>query len=343
MPAQTHLFLCLKDNFGVLLHDPASGATAAIDAPEAAPVEAALQATGWRLTDILVTHHHHDHTGGIAELKERHRCRVVAPDAEADGIPEVDETVREGDTVKVGGLAARVIETPGHTAGHISYFFPADKLAFVGDTLFSIGCGRVIEGNAEMMWQSLLKLRALPDDTQFFCGHEYTAANIRFAKTIEPNNAALAARAEEVKQQLAAGKPTIPATIGAEKAANPFLRADDAGGGEIGRPRRQPGVEGVRGNPRAQEQVLMLRSLPPTSSGCSISSRIRKAGISARRFVIRARSTARAASTAIYFLLARGERSHWHRVDAVEVWHFYAGAPLMLEIAASEQRSRSND
>ncbi len=228
MPAQTYLFSCLKDNFGVLLHDPASGATASIDAPEAAPVEAALQKTGWKLTDILVTHHHADHTQGIGALKARHKCRVVAPRAEAARIADVDETAGEGDTVKVGGLAARVIETPGHTSGHISYFLPADKLAFVGDTLFSIGCGRVIEGNPEMMWQSLLKLRALPDDTRFFCGHEYTDANIRFAKTIEPNNKALAARADEVKRQLAAGKATIPATIGAEKAENPFLRADDA-------------------------------------------------------------------------------------------------------------------
>jgi hydroxyacylglutathione hydrolase len=228
MPAQTYLFPCLKDNFGVLLHDPASSATASIDVPEAAPVEAALQKTGWKLTDILVTHHHADHTQGIGEIKARHQCRVVAPRAEAQRIAHVDETVGEGDTVKVGGLAARVIETPGHTAGHISYFLPADKLAFVGDTLFSIGCGRVIEGNPEMMWNSLLKLRALPDDTQFFCGHEYTDANIRFAKTIEPHNKALAARADEVKRQLAAGKATIPATIGAEKAENPFLRADDA-------------------------------------------------------------------------------------------------------------------
>ena len=226
MTAQTRLFLCLKDNFGVLVHDPDSGATAAVDAPEAAPVEAALAATGWRLTDILVTHHHHDHTGGIEALKQRHRCRVVAPDAEADGIPEVDETVRDADEVRLGALAARVIETPGHTAGHISYFFPADKLAFVGDTLFSIGCGRVIEGTPEMMWQSLLKLRALPDDTQIYCGHEYTAANIRFAKTIEPGNAALIAREAEVARLAAAAKPTVPSTMGEEKAANPFLRAD---------------------------------------------------------------------------------------------------------------------
>ncbi len=226
MPAQTHLFLCLKDNYGVLLHDPESGATAAIDAPEAAPVEAALKATGWRLTDILVTHHHADHTDGIAALKGSHRCRVVAPHGEAARIPLVDETVRENDKVRVGGLEARVLETPGHTAGHISYVFPADKLAFVGDTLFSIGCGRVIEGTPEMMWQSLLKLRGLPDDTRVYCGHEYTLANVRFARTIEPANAALAAREKEVEKLVATKTPTIPSTLGEEKAANPFLRAD---------------------------------------------------------------------------------------------------------------------
>jgi hydroxyacylglutathione hydrolase len=226
MPAETHLFLCLKDNYGVLVHDPDTGATAAIDAPEAAPVEAALKARGWKLTDILVTHHHHDHTGGIAELKKRHGARVVAPAGEAGKIPEVDETVRDGDTVKVGNLSSKVIETPGHTGGHITYWFGPDKLAFAGDTLFSIGCGRVIEGTPQMMWDSLVKLRDLPDDTRVYCGHEYTLGNIRFAETIEPNNAALAARAAEAKRQVAEGKPTIPTTIGEEKAANPFLRAD---------------------------------------------------------------------------------------------------------------------
>ena len=224
---QTRLFLCLKDNYGVLVHDPASGATAAIDAPEAAAVEAALTASGWKLSDILVTHHHGDHTAGIAELKQRHRARVVAPHREASKIPDVDETVGEGDTVTVGTLSARVIETPGHTLGQINYFFPAAKLLFAGDTLFSIGCGRVIEGTPEMMWQSLLKLRALPDDTMIFCGHEYTDTNIRFALTIEPNNPALVARAAEVKRQIAAGIPTIPTLMGEEKRANVFLRADD--------------------------------------------------------------------------------------------------------------------
>lgn len=226
MPAQIHLFACLQDNYGVLIHDPGSGATAAIDAPEAAAVETALKATGWKLSDILVTHHHGDHTAGIPELKQRHGCRVTAPRKEAQRIPDVDATVGEGDTATVGGLTARVIETPGHTLGQVNYFFPADKLLFAGDTLFSIGCGRVIEGTPEGMWQSLLKLRALPDDTQIYCGHEYTQANIRFALTVEPDNPALIARAREVERLRADGRPTIPATIAAEKAANPFLRAD---------------------------------------------------------------------------------------------------------------------
>src|SRR5215813_8242148 len=226
MTAETHLFHCLQDNYGVLLHDKASGATAAIDAPEAAPVDTALSQKGWKLTDIFVTHHHADHTGGIAELKKRHGCRVTAPRAEAQRIPLVDETVAEGDVVRLGELSGRVLETPGHTAGHIAYWFAADSLAFVGDTLFSIGCGRVIEGTPEMMWTSLLKLRALPDDTQVFCGHEYTAANIRFAKTIEPHNRMLIEREKEVAALLAAKKPTVPSSMGGEKAANPFLRAD---------------------------------------------------------------------------------------------------------------------
>jgi hydroxyacylglutathione hydrolase len=226
MAAEIKLFACLKDNYGVLIHDPASGATAAIDAPEAAPVEAALKATGWKLTDILVTHHHADHTGGIAELKKKYNCRVVAPKAEAGKIPLVDETVSEGDKVSVGKLSANVIETPGHTSGHITFWFHGDKLAFAGDTLFSIGCGRVIEGTPEMMWASLKKLRELPGDTRVYCGHEYTLANIKFAQSIEPHNEALKARAAQAAKQIADGQWTIPTTIDEEKAANPFLRAD---------------------------------------------------------------------------------------------------------------------
>ena len=226
MPAETHLFPCLKDNYGVLLHDSSTGTTAAIDAPEAAAVEAALAERGWRLTDILVTHHHADHTGGIAELKKKHLCRVIAPRKEASKIPNIDVTVREGDVVSVGSLVGRVLETPGHTAGHVSYWFKTDKLAFVGDTLFSVGCGRILEGTPDMMWQSLLKIRNLPADTLIFCGHEYTAANVHFALTIEPKNPALRARAEEVVRLSEQKKPTIPTTIQQEKSYNPFLRAD---------------------------------------------------------------------------------------------------------------------
>jgi hydroxyacylglutathione hydrolase len=226
MPAETHLFVCLKDNYGVLLHDPSTGATASIDAPEAAPIEAALADRGWRLTDILVTHHHADHTGGIAALKKKYMCRVVAPRKEASKIQNIDVTVREGDVVQVGSMVGRILETPGHTAGHISYWFKQDKLAFVGDTLFSVGCGRILEGTPEMMWQSLVKIRNLPADTQLYCGHEYTAANVHFALTVEPKNSALRARAEEVVRLIEKNRPTIPTTIQQEKSYNPFLRAD---------------------------------------------------------------------------------------------------------------------
>ena len=226
MPAQIRLFRCLSDNYGVLMHDPETGATASIDAPEAAPIEAMLNETGWKLTDILVTHHHADHTDGIMALKNKYKCRVVAPAGGASVIPGVDETVKEGDKVKVGGLTGNVIETPGHTLDHIAYWFHGDKVAFVGDTLFSIGCGRVIEGTMDQMWDSLKKLRDLPDDTRVYLGHEYTLANIKFAQTIEPNNAALKSRAAEAEKQIAGGHFTIPVTIGAEKKENPFLRAD---------------------------------------------------------------------------------------------------------------------
>jgi hydroxyacylglutathione hydrolase len=228
MSAEIRLFLCLKDNYGVLLHDPETGATASIDAPEAAPIEQALKATGWKLTDILVTHHHADHTAGIVTLKREYGCRVVAPAKEAAAIPEVDRTVHEGETVSVGNLTAKVIETPGHTLGHVTYWFAQDRLAFVGDTLFSIGCGRVIEGTPEMMWASLKKLRELPNETQIYCGHEYTAANIKFALTIDADNPVLEARAAQVERLIDEGAPTIPVTIGDEKLANPFLRADVA-------------------------------------------------------------------------------------------------------------------
>jgi hydroxyacylglutathione hydrolase len=224
MAAKTHLFNCLSDNFGVLIHDPQTGATASIDAPEAAAVEKALKETGWNLTDLLVTHHHNDHTAGVAALKQKYKCRVIGPKSEQ--FKDVDETIGEGGNVKVGNLTARVLETPGHTLDHICYIFDSEKIAFLADTLFSVGCGRVIEGTMPQMWHSLLKLRALPDDMVFHCGHEYTQANIKFALTIEPDNADLKARAKEADALRAAGKPTLPSTIGAEKKTNCFLRAD---------------------------------------------------------------------------------------------------------------------
>jgi hydroxyacylglutathione hydrolase len=227
MAAEIRLFPCLTDNFGYLIHDPATKATASIDAPEAAPIVKALEREGWKLTDILVTHHHHDHVGGVAELKQKYKCRVVAPHDKSAGIADVDLRVKQGDVVKVGGLLARVLETPGHTLDHISYVFDDEKALFAADTLFSIGCGRVFEGTYPMMWDSLLKLRALPDDFRLYCGHEYTAANVKFALTVDPDNAALKTRAAEVTRLRADGQPTIPVMLADEKKANVFLRADE--------------------------------------------------------------------------------------------------------------------
>jgi len=227
MAADIRTFTCLTDNFGYLVHDAATNATAAIDAPEAAPIIRALEREGWQLTDILITHHHGDHVGGVAELKRRYNCRVVSPRDKTTAIANVDLRVGNGDVVKVGNLLARVLETPGHTLDHIAYVFDSEKALFAGDTLFSIGCGRVPEGTYPMMWDSLLKLRALPDDFRLYCGHEYTAANIRFALGVEPDNAALKTRADEVARLRAENKPTIPSLLGEEKKANVFLRADD--------------------------------------------------------------------------------------------------------------------
>src|SRR5260370_26442505 len=227
MAAEIRLFPCLTDNFGYLVHDPATKATASIDAPEAGPVLSALEREGWTLTDILITHHHHDHVGGVSELKQKYNCRVVAPHDKSAKIANVDLRVGQGDVVKVGSLLARVLETPGHTLDHVSYVFDNDKALFAADTLFSIGCGRGFEGNYPMMWDSLLKLRALPDDFGLYCGHEYTAANVKFALTIEPDNPPLKTRAEEVTRLRSDNKPTSPTLPGEEQKANVFLRADE--------------------------------------------------------------------------------------------------------------------
>jgi len=227
MAAEIRTFTCLNDNFGYLIHDVETKATASIDAPEAGPILEALEREGWQLTDILITHHHGDHVGGVAELKQRYNCRVVAPHDKTTKIANVDLRVANADVIKIGNLLARVVETPGHTLDHISYVFDNEKAVFAADTLFSIGCGRVFEGSYPMMWDSLLELRALPDDFKLYCGHEYTASNVKFALTIEPDNAALQARAAEVTKLRAENKPTIPSLLGDEKRANVFLRADE--------------------------------------------------------------------------------------------------------------------
>jgi hydroxyacylglutathione hydrolase len=222
---QIHQFPTRSDNFGVLIHDPKTEATASIDAPDAEELLAALHEKGWTLTHILVTHHHHDHTAGNSIVKRMTGCTIIGPAKEAGSIPGLDVEVKEGDIVELGGAKGRVIETPGHTKGHVSYFFPDDGIVFVGDTLFSVGCGKLLEGDARMMWHSLQKLMALPPETQLYCGHEYTRANTKFALTVEPGNAALQARAVEAEELAKKRQPALPTTIGRELATNPFLRA----------------------------------------------------------------------------------------------------------------------
>ncbi len=229
MTAIIHQFLCLKDNFGVLVHDPDAGATAAVDAPEAAPILAALAAKDWRLTDILITHHHADHVQGIAGLKARFpNARVVGPFREAAKIAAgLDLAVGEGENVGVGALEAVVIEVPGHTSGHVAYWLPREEVVFTGDTLFSMGCGRGFEEPAEVLFHSLMKLAALPTRTKVYCGHEYTLANARFALGVDPGNANLQARALDAARLREAGEFTLPTTIALELATNPFLRAGE--------------------------------------------------------------------------------------------------------------------
>ena len=226
---QIHMFECLSDNYGVLIHDPDSGATASIDAPEEAPIVAALQEKGWSLSHILVTHHHADHTGANLALKQRYGVTIVGNRADAKRIPGIDVMVEDGGTFEFAGHIARIIETSGHTIGHITYYFADDGVAFAGDTLFPLGCGRVFEGTMPQMWASLAKFRELPADTLVYCGHEYTQANARFALSVDPDNAALQARAAEIEALRARGEPTVPTTIGRELETNPFLRPDDSG------------------------------------------------------------------------------------------------------------------
>lgn len=223
-----HQFACLSDNYGVLIHDPKSGDTASIDAPDANAVETALKKKGWKLTHILVTHHHFDHTQGIAELKSKYGCHVIGPEEKGSKITSLDEQKTQGDTIIFGGETVDIIATPGHTLDMINFYFKESGVVFTGDTLFALGCGRIFEGDANMMWNSLSKLAELPPETVVYCGHEYTQANATFSLTIEPDNQALVKRAHEIDQLRANGEPTIPTTIAKELATNVFLRAGNA-------------------------------------------------------------------------------------------------------------------
>jgi hydroxyacylglutathione hydrolase len=222
-----HMFPCLKDNYGFLLHDPDSRETACIDTPEADRILAEADAKGWKITQIWNTHWHPDHAGGNAAIKAATGCSIVGPKGEAAKIPTLERQLVEGDTVKLGSTTAHVLDTPGHTAGHIVYHLPEHRIAFVGDTLFALGCGRLFEGTAQQMWTSLGKLRVMPDDTKVYCAHEYTQANAAFALSVDPENRDLQLYADEVASKRSTGRPTVPTTIGKEKRANPFLRADD--------------------------------------------------------------------------------------------------------------------
>lgn len=217
-------FPCLSDNYGFLLHDPVTGLTATIDTPDADEISRQADSRGWQLSHIFNTHHHADHAGGNLALKSRYQCRVIGPANDADRIPGIDEGVADGDRLDFGGHSVAVTETPGHTTGHIVYFVPDAGAAFVGDTLFAMGCGRLFEGTPEQMWNSLQRLMAWPDQTRLYCAHEYTLANAQFALTVEPGNEALRQRAAEVKLLRDNDQPTVPTTLALEKATNPFLR-----------------------------------------------------------------------------------------------------------------------
>ncbi len=219
----------LSDNYVWLVHDAVSGGTVAVDPGEAAPVLAAAEARGWRIDQIWTTHWHGDHTDGNAAIKAATGCTITGPAAEAAKIPTLDVTVAEGGSVRLGDHVARVIEVPGHTAGHIAFHLADDAILFSGDTLFAMGCGRLFEGTAEQMFANMQRFAALPDATIVYCAHEYTAGNGRFARVAEPDNADIAARMTEVERLRAGDEATVPTSIGRERATNPFLRAGTAG------------------------------------------------------------------------------------------------------------------
>ena len=228
MTLQIHQFACLTDNYGYLVHDPASGETVCIDTPDAAEYLAQAKAKGWRITQIWNTHWHADHAGGNAAIKAATGCTIVAPAGDAAKIDAVDRPVDQGDTVALGAYEAQVLNVGGHTLGHVAYVLPNAGAAFVGDSLFALGCGRMFEGTAAQFWASLQRLKALPATTQIYCAHEYTAANASFAVHADPDNVALADYARDIRLLRAQGLPTVPFPLARELACNPFLRADDA-------------------------------------------------------------------------------------------------------------------
>lgn len=223
---EIHQFVCCADNYGVLVHDPAEGVTIAVDTPDPTPIRDELYEKGWMLTHILTTHHHHDHIEGHEALKAETGATIIGSARDRERIPGLDAPVGEGALLKLGSIAIKVMETPGHTLGHLSYWLPDMGVLFTGDTLFSLGCGRLFEGTAEIMWASLERIRAMPPETLIYCGHEYTEAHTRFAMTIEPENEALQRRVVEVIQLRREGKPTIPVPLSVEIATNPFLRPE---------------------------------------------------------------------------------------------------------------------
>ena len=229
MPLELVTVPCLADNYAFLIHNAQTGETALVDAPEAAPIAAELAARGWRLTDVVLTHHHGDHVDGLAPLREAYAPRVIGAAADAHRLPPLDLAVSEGERFTLCGEEAEVFDVSGHTVGHIAIYLPRSGIAFTADSLFSLGCGRLFEGTPAQMWRSLLKLRALPPETLICSGHEYTQSNARFAVTVDPDNAALAARARDIAQARAKGLPTVPSTLDLEIRTNPFLRADDPG------------------------------------------------------------------------------------------------------------------
>jgi hydroxyacylglutathione hydrolase len=225
MPLEIVRIPVLSDNYVWLVHEPVSGETMAVDPAVAEPVLAEAQQRGWQITQIWNTHWHPDHTGGNATIREATGCTITGPAAEAERIPTLDRLVSEGDTVALGAVTARVLDVPAHTAGHIAYHFVEDHAAFVGDTLFAMGCGRLFEGTAEQMFANMRKLEVLGDETRIYCAHEYTMSNGRFALSVEPENAALVSRMAEVTAMRERDEPTVPTTIALERATNPFMRA----------------------------------------------------------------------------------------------------------------------